>query len=127
MSKYIFHILYYVFLISILITFLINPGIPERKYFMNEYKQEETIKYSRCKKCNIIVPYDKNIIHCVDCDICILNHDHHCIWTGKCIGKRNKVFFYIFIISLFLYIIISFFNIFLFLHQQLKINSKDNK
>ena len=87
---------------------------------------EKSIKYSKCKICNIIVPKEFNTIHCVDCEICILNHDHHCLWTGKCIGKGNSIFFYIFILSLFCYIIISFFKIFLFLHLQLKLNSKYN-
>jgi len=26
--------------------------------------------------------------------------DHHCPWTGKCIGKRNITFFYAFLTSI---------------------------
>ena len=35
--------------------------------------------------------------HCPDCDICILELDHHCVWTGKCIGKKNLYLFYVFV------------------------------
>ena len=127
LSIIIFHFIFYILLISLLFTFLINPGIPKRKYYINNYKNQKSKKNTKCKVCNIRVPKDLNICHCVDCDICIINYDHHCQWTGKCIGKGNSIFFHIFIISLFCYIIISFFNIFLFLNQQLKLNSKYNK
>ena len=84
---------------------------------MNEYKIDETIKYRKCKLCNIIVPEKLNAEHCISCNICIFNFDNHCQWTGKCIGKRNIITFY------------SFFILFLFLHHKfgngLKCN--DNK
>eukprot|EP00825_Cyclidium_porcatum_P012676 TRINITY_DN16624_c0_g1_i1.p1 TRINITY_DN16624_c0_g1~~TRINITY_DN16624_c0_g1_i1.p1 ORF type:complete len:247 (-),score=42.59 TRINITY_DN16624_c0_g1_i1:182-922(-) len=43
--------------------------------------------------------------HCDECGVCILNYDHHCPWTGKCIGKGNAVFFYSFIITTFSFFI----------------------
>lgn len=36
------------------------------------------------------------MIHCNECDICIKDYDHHCPWTGKCIGKANLSGFYVF-------------------------------
>ena len=27
--------------------------------------------------------------HCPDCNVCVAGYDHHCVWMGQCIGKRN--------------------------------------
>ena len=124
--KILFHIIYYTYIISILIVFLINPGIPQKKDCINNNMRDKNRKYIKCRKCNIIVPEDLKINHCVYCEVCVLNHDHHCIWTGKCIGKNNIYFFFIFIISLFLFILISFLNIFIYLIQKFK-RDKDDK
>uniref|UniRef100_A0A0E0PCL9 S-acyltransferase n=1 Tax=Oryza rufipogon TaxID=4529 RepID=A0A0E0PCL9_ORYRU len=36
--------------------------------------------------------------HCHDCDKCVLQFDHHCVWLGTCIAKRNycRFWWYIF-------------------------------
>ena len=47
------------------------------------------------------VSREKKTLHCSDCDICVEGHDHHCPWTGKCIGRNNLTSFYIFVISIF--------------------------
>ena len=124
-KKNIFYIIFYIFLLSILITFLINPGIPERKYYMNNYKIEEPKNYIECKICNIILPKEMNTGHCTYCNICIFKYDHHCQWIGKCIGKNNTISFIIFCISLLGYILMFFLCLFLFLYKQLEINPKD--
>ena len=118
LTKNIFHILYYIFLFSVIITFLINPGVPERKYYSN--KDKDKSKYLKCKICNIIIPKELEVNHCFECKICIIKLDHHCTWVGKCIGKNNIIFFYCFVLSLFGYIIVSLFTILIFLQQQLR-------
>ena len=62
--------------------------------------------------CNICkVGIDDTTIHCDDCNVCIegdlhyiIGYDHHCPWTGKCIGKGNIIYFRIFIWSTGIYL-----------------------
>ena len=109
--KIIFNTSFYVFILTYLYTALINPGIPDRKYYVKNFNLQNKgqIKdYFKCSKCNIIIPKSFKIMHCSICNVCIINHDHHCPWTGKCIGKNNLKSFYIFVTFLFIYIIMIF-------------------
>ena len=92
-------ILYWTFIISYTYTSLINPGyprntigrtfgIPKNEYYFCEYCGFYLRKYSYGAHCDI-------------CQICIEKYDHHCFWTGHCIGKNNKITFEVFLISLF--------------------------
>ena len=52
---------------------------------------------------------EKKTQHCPDCNICVEGNDHHCPWTGKCIGKKNQRSFIVFVCSvfvLFIYLIV---------------------
>ena len=48
-----------------------------------------------CNTCNIIRPSKAS--HCVICDNCILDFDHHCFYISNCIGVRNRKFFFLFL------------------------------
>ena len=52
-------------------------------------------KLKFCETCNIFRPLRPS--HCHDCNICVLNFDHHCLWLGTCIGKRNYTLFFHFV------------------------------
>ena len=110
--KKLFKFSYLSLLISIIMIFLINPGIPGRKYFFKNYGDERK-NCDFCNKCNLITPKELNITHCDKCSICILKYDHHCNWIGKCIGKGNIIFFVSLVISLFLFLFSAFFIIFI--------------
>jgi len=69
-----------------------DPGI----VFVSEIKSDESKDdLVECGRCNILRP--KNASHCYDCEVCIKDLDHHCPWTGKCIGQRNMRFFTCFV------------------------------
>ena len=73
-----------------IVTALLNPGIKSRRV----PTFGKAVIY--CQKC--LTTREDRVIHCPDCDVCIEGHDHHCIWTGKCIGKGNFVPFIFFVV-----------------------------
>ena len=97
------HICFWTYFISYAHCSLYNPGYPKndngRKF---GYPRED---YCFCSSCQFFVRKNKYVTHCLDCDICIENQDHHCPWTGHCIGKNNYYSFMIFIGSSFFIII----------------------
>ena len=95
-------ILYLAFLASYSYTVLINPGYP--KHDIDSITGEPRKKFYFCNKCLMWVSREKKTRHCYFCNICIEGHDHHCPWTGKCIGKYNFVSFIIFLICVILLI-----------------------
>ena len=40
-----------------------------------------------CDFCKVYQPPDG--AHCPDCNVCVAGYDHHCVWMGTCIGKKN--------------------------------------
>lgn len=69
-------------------TSTVDPGqIP--KHTMQEYDESKFRDY--CLSCAIKRPERSH--HCSKCKRCILNMDHHCIWTSNCIGLNNRKYF----------------------------------
>jgi palmitoyltransferase ZDHHC9/14/18 len=99
-------IIYTLQMISYIITVLKNPGIPtQTKSSINDSNKDQL---KVCKICETAVPFKTKVHHCKECNICIIDYDHHCPWTSKCIGKENLKIFYIFVsltIVLFSYLI----------------------
>ena len=110
-SSIFFIVLISIIYISILIFLLkgacTDPGILERN---NEYSfydnrksiikmniQGHMINVNYCYTCFHFRP--PRTSHCAECDNCVQNFDHHCLWMGTCVGKRNYKYFY-YILSL---------------------------
>ena len=53
-----------------------------------------------CYVCMIMRP--KRSTHCRQCDVCCEQFDHHCPYIANCVGRRNYVYFFGFINTLFL-------------------------
>ncbi|XP_070149870.1 probable palmitoyltransferase ZDHHC24 [Polyergus mexicanus] len=47
--------------------------------------------------------------HCNTCDTCILKRDHHCVFTGCCVGYHNHRYFIMFLWYLFFGAVYAFF------------------
>ena len=86
---------FYIFLI------FSNPGTLENKNKkFNDILDSGENLLDYCCICKI--KFKGNTKHCVICNKCCEGFDHHCNWVNNCIGKKNYIFFYIFLyISLF--------------------------
>lgn len=72
--------------------------VMNKKYYLVP-PEDEGLKY--CHTCLIWRPERSK--HCRECDACCQKFDHHCPWTGNCIGLRNYVHFVRFICMVTLY------------------------
>jgi len=85
-----------VFLLYFILSFS-NPGFIVQQYkdlLSIAEKGEEVENF--CPYCLIRQNY--KITHCLICENCVDEFDHHCFWVGNCIGKKNYELFFAFII-----------------------------
>lgn len=61
--------------------------------------QQDGWRYCPYSSCAGSVPVNSR--HCHQCDICVIQRDHHCHFTGRCIGQNNLPYFMVLISSLF--------------------------
>ncbi|OMO55732.1 Zinc finger, DHHC-type, palmitoyltransferase [Corchorus capsularis] len=62
------------------------------KLVMDMYPPGTSIRTCTCSYCNVEQP--PRAKHCHDCDRCVLQFDHHCVWLGTCIGQGNHCKFW---------------------------------
>jgi len=49
-----------------------------------------------CHYCNIVQPLRTK--HCRDCERCVSRYDHHCFFVGTCVGQRNHLLFWCYLL-----------------------------
>lgn len=59
---------------------------------------QERLNWRHCVQCNRLSP--PRSWHCKKCRVCILKRDHHCTFSGCCIGHQNQRYFLCFILNL---------------------------
>ncbi|KAL3376150.1 hypothetical protein AABB24_002874 [Solanum stoloniferum] len=67
------------------------------KLVMDMYPPGTSARSVTCTYCNIVQP--PRAKHCHDCDKCILQFDHHCVWLGSCVGQGNHCWFWWYLCS----------------------------
>ena len=100
--SYVSLLLLFFFLYFILLV--INPGVkPQRdfNYLKSLIKINENLN-NYCYRCYIRKA--KGLKHCIVCDKCYENFDHHCYWINKCIAKSNYVVFIVFLVETEIYL-----------------------
>ena len=65
-----------------------------------------------CPKCEVLRTPDSR--HCFICNKCVGRFDHHCNWLNTCVGAGNHFSFYLYLVSVWSYLV---FNIFVCIHQ----------
>lgn len=58
---------------------------------LNSLYLSQLRKYTFCFFCNGLKPLRCH--HCKTCQRCVMRMDHHCPWTGNCVGQDNQKFF----------------------------------
>ena len=129
-------ILYIIHVYSLLKGGCTDPGILPRQNRDLYYETVRTnMRYkilghihrvNYCYSCYLFRP--PRTSHCAVCDNCVERFDHHCVWLGTCIGKRNYKYFYALIgslnISAIFEIVFCAYALYLEINN---INNKENK
>jgi len=93
--------------ILLMIMVISDPGL------VRPYRRARNPKWTYCDRCECFRPPD--CIHCATCAVCVSEYDHHCPWTGKCIGGGNKNWFKAFSLSISLLVLSTFIVFIIFL------------
>ena len=89
-----------VFLLYFILSFS-NPGRMYRQYrdLLDIVEKGEEVE-NFCPYCLVKKTYRS--LHCLICQKCVDDFDHHCFWVGNCIGKNNYTLFFIFLVYILL-------------------------
>ena len=115
-------ILFFILYISLLLK---DPGVMKSKTLVEiseiiNNEKEDLTKY--CYKC--FIPKTRTSKHCIICDKCYEDFDHHCYWINKCVAEKNYNLFLFFLFETFIYLSIILSISILGLIQYLKNENK---
>ena len=100
--------------------FFFSTNRPVIHYLINGH----ILSLNYCYSCCLYRP--PRTSHCAICDNCVERFDHHCIWLGTCVGKRNYKFFYFLVLFLNLSALFEIiYGIYLITYSSTHSNSKD--
>mmetsp|Transcript_5041 Transcript_5041/g.11226 ORF Transcript_5041/g.11226 Transcript_5041/m.11226 type:complete len:296 (+) Transcript_5041:110-997(+) len=83
-----------------------DPGICLDQEIPGHEPPDRASQYRFCDRCNVWQPPDG--VHCPECNVCVAGYDHHCVWMGTCIGKKNYRQFVRFNLTWLLYVLYAF-------------------
>ena len=90
-------------LITFMLAWLRDPGYIQKESSLDFLELLENFDpNSLCAECEVIRTQRSR--HCNICNKCVNRFDHHCPWIDNCIGAGNHVWFYLYIISTFVYV-----------------------
>jgi len=79
-------------LFFIVLIMLTDPGyLPSSDAPSYNVRYELSNGKTYCETCKIWKPARAS--HCVICNACVRNFDHHCPFVGNCIGERNYMYY----------------------------------
>jgi hypothetical protein len=101
-------------------NFYYTTNRPQIKYVLRGH----LIHINYCYSCSLFRP--PRTSHCAICDNCVMRFDHHCMWLGTCVGRRNYKYFFYLILTLNLSAIFQiYYGIYLIVYQCKNSNSKE--
>lgn len=93
------------FFIFYLLLLIIEPGL-RRKNNLDDLKELIDKDIDLTKYCyNCFIKKTRDSKHCVICNNCYEEFDHHCFWINKCVAKRNYYLFITFLFETLIYLI----------------------
>ena len=86
-----------IFILYTILSFS-NPGKMVNNNFQNllDIVEQGNDAEDFCPNC--LVKNQFRSKHCLVCQCCVEEFDHHCFWVGNCIGKKNYTLFFIFLV-----------------------------
>lgn len=91
-EEIVFFIVFGLTIFGLTTVFVADPGL------VRNYHHARSRHWTYCDHCESYRP--PGTVHCSSCQVCIAGYDHHCPWTGKCVGHGNIFFFKVFVLAL---------------------------
>ena len=90
-----------IFILYIILSFS-NPGKMVNNEFQNllDIVEQGNDAEDFCPYCLVKNKFRSK--HCLVCQCCVEEFDHHCFWVGNCIGKKNYTLFFVFLVCILL-------------------------